>query len=134
MRRRRHLARPSHPPRTALAQVPGEIIAARVAEYPGRRGYTYEPSVRYRYEVNGQIYHSDRIRFGSSFDPPDSHSAAERLLQSYPRGSQVQVHYNPADPSDAVLYVEQSSDAPLFVVGGLLLFLLGLFVRWITRT
>jgi hypothetical protein len=124
--------------RTRLAQnwpqVPGEIIAATVAEHGGSRGYFYEPSVRYRYEVNGQIYHSDRIRFASTLDIPNSHSSAERALQSYPRGSQVPVHYNPADPSDAVLYVEQSSDAPLFVFGGLLLFVLGLFVLRATRT
>jgi hypothetical protein len=124
--------------RTRLAQrwpqVRGEIIVARVAEYAGRNGYTYEPSVRYRYEVNGRIYDSDRIRFASTLDLPNSHSSAERVLQSYQRGSQVPVHYNPADPSDAVLYVEQSSDAPLFAVGGLLLFVLGLFVRWATRT
>lgn len=114
-------------------QVPGEIIFAKVTESTTHRGYVYEPSVRYRYEVNGEIYHSDRIRFGS-LDINDSHSAAERALQAYPKGSRVQVRYDPAKPSEAVLEVEIGSDTPGLVIGGSLALLLGLFVLWAWRT
>jgi hypothetical protein len=57
-------------------------------------------SVRYRYTVQGREYTSDRLGVGSSAPARDS---AQRLLDNYGKGNAVDVHYNPADPSDAMV-------------------------------
>jgi Protein of unknown function (DUF3592) len=62
--------------------------------------------VTYAYEVNGTSYESSRIRFGQG--RTRFRSQAEELVGRYPAGSDVDVHYNPADPGVAVL---DTSDA-----------------------
>jgi hypothetical protein len=62
--------------------------------------YVYYPEVTYEYQVDGTTYTSSKINvimFGSDI------SYAQGVLNRYPIGSTVDVHYNPDNPSDAVL-------------------------------
>lgn len=60
----------------------------------------YYPQVFYQYTVNGQMYTGTRIGFGRVFY---DYNTAIRKLKPYPQGAAVIVHYDPADPSQAVL-------------------------------
>lgn len=91
--------------------VEGEIVDARIVQSWGRndRGYL-ESAVRYRYDVAGQLYSNNRVRFGqltpNSWIPTRNFPlAAAALARRYPRGKQVRVYYNPRRPDHSILYL-----------------------------
>ncbi len=94
-------------------------------------GTAYQAHVRYRYAVAEQGYRSTRIQF---MGPPSfsSRHKAEAFLARYPEGASVTVHYNPEDPSEAVLETTASKSLWVFVVGGVLM-LGGLWNAWNTH-
>lgn len=77
----------------------GEIIESYVNEEYDE-GRVYRPKVRYRFEVNDQEYTSDLITFKAYWLV---RKTAEKMVDRYPVGSRVQVHYNPRRPKQAVL-------------------------------
>ena len=61
---------------------------------------TYKADVAYRYKVNGANYSSSKVAF---LDLAASSGRAQNIVQRYPDKSKVEVYYNPADPSEAIL-------------------------------
>ena len=62
---------------------------------------TYKADIAYRYKVNGANYSSSKVAL---LDLASSSSGrAQNIVQRYPDKSKVQVYYNPADPSEAIL-------------------------------
>ena len=82
----------------------GTVLESEFIRVPGRGrvASSYKAHVSYRYEVGGRSYVSDRISFGR-LAAGSGQSDAEVLLQQYPRGSAVRVHYDPARPEAAAL-------------------------------
>ena len=72
-----------------------------VREKSGRGGkfYTATPMVKYRYSVDGQNYESDRVSFGYT----SGKNYSEKVVKKFPRGSMVEVAYQPLNPENAVL-------------------------------
>ncbi len=62
----------------------------------------YMPLVRYTYEVDGKIYESRQITFGSGVEFSSRQKAADYLAE-YPLDAEVSVYYDPEKPSEAVL-------------------------------
>lgn len=62
---------------------------------------TYAPVVEYRYRVNDVDYVSRQIKLGIVMS--SSQSYATKVAARYPKGSDVDVHYDPANPSNAAL-------------------------------
>jgi len=88
---------------------------------------SYKAHVLYRYEVGGRSYVADRISFGRLAAGSGQDDAAI-LLQQYPRGAAVRVHYDPARPDQSALEtgwtwsaIVRTSLGTLAVVGVLLL-------------
>jgi hypothetical protein len=84
----------------------------------------YIPHLSYSYEVGGTNYTSERVDFGSQ-PSYSNHSRAVNYLSDYPQGSQVDVFYDPADPSAAVL-VREASGSTMSLIGGSVMILLSL--------
>ena len=65
-------------------------------------GPTYRAEIGYRYNVGEREFVGSRARFGDriylSWSKP-----ALRLVRKYRVGTEVDVHFNPNDPSEAVL-------------------------------
>jgi hypothetical protein len=85
----------------------GQITEARVTrsmhtDSDGDTSYSYEPHVRYTYQVGGREYFGEKITFGFK-QTYSSESKALNVLARFPLGGQVNVFYNPANPEDAVL-------------------------------
>jgi hypothetical protein len=100
----------------------GVVTGTRIEESAsGRGGFVYKPVVLYRYEVSGVEYQGSRIRFQEE-RTVSSHSAAEKLLQSYAVSSPVRVRYNPRKPQESVL--EPGSSVIWFLFGLVVAFLL----------
>jgi hypothetical protein len=105
--------------------VEGEIVDARIVQSWGRNDREYlESAVRYRYDVAGQLYSSNRVRFGqltpNSWIPTRNFPlAAAALARRYPRGKQVRVYYNPRRPDRSILYLTPDFRVWVVLVAGL---------------
>lgn len=86
--------------------------------------YRYVPEVQYEYQVEGARYEGDRIAFGSTRER--SRFRAQDVVDRYPIASDVNVHYDPSNPSNSVL--EPGADLVLSIMpwGGLLFLLAGI--------
>lgn len=94
---------------------------------------TYSPVINYEYIVDDQVYTGDRIYYGLTMKY-NRHQEAAKALQAYPTNSEVEIYYNPADPSEAVLDRQaEGTTLGIMIGGGLVLLsavsLVGLIVK-----
>lgn len=78
----------------------GRMIASEVTDFPGTN-HDYTVNVRYTYEVNGQKFEGDRLRYGNKSYRSWASAKDEQLL--FPPGKEVQVYYDPTTPNRSVL-------------------------------
>ena len=79
----------------------GVITTAKVTRSSsGKGGDTYGASIAYDYKVAGTFHTSTRLAFGAV---NSSRARAQAVLDRYPVGKKVRVHYAPGDPEEAVL-------------------------------
>jgi len=90
----------------------------------------YWPHVSYQYMVSNVSYTSSKITLISSGS--DHYSSVATILGRYPVGQTVTVHYNPSDPSQAILETD-TQGAPWAFIGGGLLFAVagGAALMWV---
>ena len=99
--------------------IPGVVLSTGLQEqhsYDSDSGSstTYKPVVQYQYSIMGQKYNGDRVTFGSvSYD----YNTAAKKIAAYPQGASVIVHYDPNDPSKAVLEAKSASGWIFLVLG-----------------
>lgn len=105
----------------------GVVLHTEIVVNHGGKSTTYAPLVLYQYSVDGAIYSCDNM-IGTTTS--SSYEWATGCLASYPEGSQVTVHYNPNNPSDAVLSAGASiMDAvPIFI--GTVFLLAAILLFW----
>jgi hypothetical protein len=103
--------------------IDGEIAHSAVLCQPNSGtttagGSTFKADIAYRYKVNGANYSSSKIAL---LDLSASGSGrAQSIVERYPDESRVQVFYNPADPSDAILEPGSTGGIKfLYLVGGI---------------
>jgi hypothetical protein len=129
---RRQVAEASGWPQTS-----GRIVTSTVEHYRQRVGGArtgtlvtfYEPVIEYSYRVDDREYHSTQLSFGGK--AAGSQEIAEARAARYPLGSEVTVHYDPKNPSNAVLDLKVAYGVPLLAVAvvflGLAFFFSGAF-------
>ena len=115
----------------------GHVVASTVEHYRTRVGGArsgtlatfYEPVIEYSYRVDGREYHSTQISFGGKL--AGSEELARAKAARYPSGTDVSVHYDPKNPSNAVLDLKVAYAGPFLVITlvffGLAIFFSGLF-------
>jgi Protein of unknown function (DUF3592) len=85
--------------------VRGRIVDSRVEAYQERvdKRWTtlHRPVVEYAYVVHGHKLHGNQIKLMTQIS--GSESMAARTVAKYPAESAVDVHYDPADPTNAAL-------------------------------
>jgi hypothetical protein len=86
--------------------VPGTVVFSGMTADTMGDTATFSPVVTYSYAVNGQVLQSSRIRY--------SPVRSRKILDRYPRGSTVQVFFDPQRPSTAVLEKGGSTWVMLF--------------------
>ena len=67
-----------------------------------KRSTMYTPEIAFAYEIEGHSYVSSQIGVSSGYSSSSS-SSAYQLTSKYPVGEHVEVAYDPANPSFAVL-------------------------------
>jgi hypothetical protein len=111
----------------------GQITAASVVtsesapDDDGRTYPLYYPLVKYEYTLNGQDYTSDRLAFGGR-KTFKRHDQAAQEMAHYPVGKAVTLHYNPADPGEAVLETKQVIGSRLSMILGVILVLISVCI------
>jgi Protein of unknown function (DUF3592) len=80
----------------------------------GRDLVLHAPLVEFTYQVHGREYRSRQVTLGVELS--GTQSSAEQIAARYPQGSAVEVHYDPANPSNAVLQVASSVSWLLLVL------------------
>ena len=105
------------------SKVMGSVTRSEVEVHPKSHSLKFH----YKYSVAGKEYLGERYRYNQESPFGDG---AHRIVASHPVGSQVEVHYAPADPSDAVLAVGIEG-MDLFLAMIMLPFNLGMLGFWI---
>jgi hypothetical protein len=101
----------------------GSIVSSRLdqsahTEHDDEHTYTstsYRPVVEYTYEVGGKSHQGNRVFPGASMSY--DHGTAQGIVNRYQPGAIVTVHYDPADPTQAVLETK-SKGGNLFLILG----------------
>ena len=111
----------------------GVVTNTELKRFSGENGESYCPIIRYTYSVAGKEYACDRRRCGKQ--QRFVKSVAQRILDAYPVGNLVDVHFVPNDPAQAVLQVElEGSDlAAALLTLPINLAMLGFGIAWMER-
>jgi hypothetical protein len=126
----------------SFPSVRGKVLSGEVIVAHGSKGSVhYHPSIAYRYEVAGRSYLGRRYRYDGRPSFWDS-TPANQIVKAHPKGSEIDVYYNPADPSDAVLSTPVEAFDFSLLLTILPLWLLGIFgmirsareITWPRRT
>lgn len=83
--------------------VRGTVLSSGTEKVQRRGGIrsSYTPIVEYGYRVNDVDYVSRQIKLGVAVSASESHAAG--VAARYPAGAVIDVHYDPANPSNAAL-------------------------------
>jgi hypothetical protein len=101
---------------SAWPSVQGRVVESGISVSSGRRGGGhYDPDISYEYRVDGQVLHGRRIWIGSGIFY-QSRDEAEEFMQPYAVGAPVRVFYNPDDPRDAALIIENLGPMMIFMI------------------
>lgn len=94
----------------------------------GQRSSGLDRVVTYHYQVAGQPYSNNRVRFGLQPVPNSmvpalgtTPNAVPAPTSGYPRGKSVRVYYNPRRPEDSVLHPTPNLRVWMILVAGLCL-------------
>ncbi len=89
--------------------VPGTIITSSIGVAHTRDGEPFDiPSIEYQYLLNGTAYISNKITFGVYTVPSAlRNKSPEEVINLYPVGQSVQVHYDPRHPENSALELER---------------------------
>jgi hypothetical protein len=113
----------------------GEVLESKVvrssgqpSSEPGGPGWRYCAVVRYKYRVDGRDFESERVHGATVWRSDDSE--AKDTVGRYPKGGGVDVHYDPARPSVAVLETGSTPGMGLFMPLGIAVVGVGLVFLW----
>ena len=81
--------------------VQGTVERSTIESDRGNHGKVYSPHVVYVYSVNGSTFRGDRVSGGDYGSSSSSH--AEKVIDQYPVGAVVEVHYLPGNPEVCLL-------------------------------
>jgi hypothetical protein len=107
--------------------VEGKIESSEVTQRHDDKGTSYSADICYSYPVKDRTYKSSRIWYGGGFS---SSSSGEfyRLVDRYPKGKVVAVHYDPEHPEEAVLEAGAFFTSYILYVVGWVFLVIGVLV------
>jgi len=91
----------------------------------GDSSVSYEPLVEYQYEVDGKLYKSKRLYFGSSIGSSFKKRKSQKYVNKFTTNTKTTVYYNQLNTKQSVLEPGIHSEILLLFVTGLLMFIIG---------
>ncbi len=113
----------------SFPHVEGVVSSSEVTTTRGSKGHIfYHPYITYRYSVDGADYRGYRYRYDGH---PNDEGSANAIVEAHPRGSAIEVYYNPQNPAEALLSVTvDAGDVDhLFLFTPVILLILWAFIR-----
>jgi hypothetical protein len=77
---------------------------------------SFVPEIEYQYQINDEVYTSEKFSFGST-QTFNSRKKAEEALNQYPLNGSLPVYYNPQEPNEAVLVQGTKGTLTLIIAG-----------------
>ena len=105
--------------------VQGQIIHSEIKRSSDSDGTTYEPIVRFTYQVRGREFRGNKVFFGTGNVSNSNISYSRRITQKYPQGKNVKVSYDSSDPQKSVLEAGLHKQSFIQLTFGVLFFLMG---------
>jgi hypothetical protein len=102
---------------------PATVTASALEQSPDNKR-RYRAAVVYRYRVGAKEYQSDRVFWGGN-EGRRKHMAS--VVETYPPGCKVPVHYNAQNPAEAVIDPVQHTGSRPLVLYAMAMMALGLF-------
>ena len=101
------------------SQTEGIITKSELYKYGGGdSSVSYEPLVEYQYEVDGKLYKSRRLYFGSSIGSSFKKRKSQKYVNKFPAKTKATVYYNHLNIKQSVLETGIHSEIlGLFVTG-----------------
>ena len=99
----------------------GTVTTAQVVHSADDGGQYASIAVTYRYTIGGKTYFGHRVRFGGA----SYIDCKQGVPPKYQRGSDVEVRYDPRNPSESALEIGVASYAIWMLVGGAMCAALG---------
>ncbi len=101
------------------------VIQRSSVEYHrgSKGGGTYHAEILYEFTVNDRVFSSDQVAFGDYGSSNPSH--ARRIVNNYPQGKKVAVHYQRENPEVCVLEPGVKAQAWFLPGFGLVFFVVG---------
>jgi len=117
----------SHWPTVSGVVLHAGMTESQAKETGTRNTYIfYSTKLAFRYQVNGQDYTTETVRFGRAIGSGDISNEAVLLLR-YPAGTKITVFYHPHDPTLAAVKPGLNTDVAWYLCGGAILILFGVF-------
>jgi len=105
----------------------GEVVGSSVERHHGSEskggGTTYHAEILYEFAVGGAVFNGNRVAYGDYGSSNPAH--ARRLVNRYPEGRSVVVHYMPGNPEECLLEPGLKGQAWLLPGLGLVFFAAG---------
>ncbi len=89
--------------------VRARILASKIETHSDSDGTSYQPRIRYAYNVDGRRHVSERIAYDMGGGGSGDRSDAQETLNNFPVGSVRTAYYNPGDPAQSVLTTDVST-------------------------
>lgn len=105
----------------------GRILKSSVETHSDSDGTSYSAAVSYRFVLGKETYDGDKVVLGAV---SASYDTAASMVNRYPAGTQVKIHYHPQDPSLCVLEPGLRPSSWIFPGVGLLFAGFGLLFIW----
>ncbi len=102
----------------------GVVVSAEVIRNRSDDGVTYRPEVLFEYTVDGEKYQQNHIRYDGDVST-SSITYSNKMVRKYKPGTEVVVHYDPAEPTEAVLEPGTTWSSYFLIGFGAIFFLVG---------
>lgn len=103
-------------------------VGSKTSSGSNRSGITYHAEILYEFTVDGTLFQGNRVAYGDYGSSNISH--ARSIVNHYPEGKEITVHYMPGNPEESLLEPGVQAQAWLMPAFGLIFFVAGSLV-WI---
>ncbi|MCH8907979.1 MAG: DUF3592 domain-containing protein [Candidatus Heimdallarchaeota archaeon] len=102
----------------------GKVTISEINVITDKERTSYEHLMAYEYELNGSTYASDKLEY--RFFKFGGTRSIRKIVDDYPVGREVVVHYDAHDPWTAVLNTAIHKWSYMFIFGGIWVISLGI--------
>jgi len=110
----------------AQGRIASSVVERHYSSSNGRSSTTYHAAILYEFSVHGATFNGTRVAYGDYGSSDPSH--AREIVNRYPEGKAVTVHYMPGNPEECVLEPGLKAQSWFMPAFGLIFFAAGILM------